>query len=91
MRNKIAELEMQLEALKRHATNLHWMARRYADGRMSYVTGLFNDITRYLLVIGCELKPDDGTIWARDGHGRAFDGLTDEETNMGTQPGGPVE
>lgn len=56
--------------------SLHWMARRYADGRSSYSPGLFNGITRKLLAAGAELKTPH---FARDGMGRRFDGLTDEQ------------
>ena len=81
-------------ALKQIVIDFHWMARRYADGRQSYATGLFNDHTRALLAMGIELNPTgDGTIWAKDSAGRAYDGLTDEEANMGHahtfEPGNP--
>ena len=56
--------------------SLHWMARRYADGRSSYSPGLFNGITRKLLGAGVELKSPH---FARDGMGRRYDGLTDEQ------------
>lgn len=73
--------------LREIARNLHWMARRYCDGRGSYATGMFNDLTRELLAMGIELNPTgDGTIWARDDRGRGFDGLTDAEAAMGRKP-----
>lgn len=59
--------------------SLHWMARRYADGRSSYSPGLFNDITRKLLAAGVELKTPH---FARDGMGRRFDRLTDEQVRQ---------
>lgn len=68
------------------ARDLHWMARRYCDGCMSYVTSLFNQHTRDLLEMGVRLEVTadaDGTIWARDGMGRKFDHLTDEEAALG--------
>lgn len=66
--------------------DLHWMARRYADNRQSYATSLFNGITRQLVVMGLNLNATgDGTIWARDMAGRAYDGLTDEEAAMGKE------
>ncbi len=73
------------EILRLICRDLHWMARRYADGRTSYATGMFNDRTRQLISLGVELSPTgDGTIWARDGSGsRAMDGLTDAEAAMG--------
>lgn len=65
------------------------MARRYADGRATYATTSFNHATRTLLSMGIDLGETirtDGTIWARDGHGRAYDGLTDEEAALGRRP-----
>lgn len=65
--------------------DLHWMARRYADNRQSYVTSMFNGITRELVAMGLKLNATgDNTIWARDAFGRDYDGLTDEEAAMGT-------
>ena len=65
-RERILELIVQ---------DLHWMARRYANGRMSYVTSMFNEHTQTLLNLGVELNPaNDGTIWARDGMGHRFEG-----------------
>lgn len=64
---------------------LHWMARRYADGRQSYATSLFNNITRKLLKAGYTLNATaDEIIWARDFQGRNYDGLTDAEAQPGT-------
>lgn len=65
--------------------NLHWMARRYADGRMTYASSMFNEITRKLLVSGVKLNPTgDRTIWAGDGSGRRYDKLTEAEATPGT-------
>lgn len=70
--------------LRAIARDLHWMARRYADGRMTYATRLFNDHTRTLLALGVPLNPTgDSTVWARDGMGRAYDHLTDDEAAQG--------
>lgn len=67
--------------------SLHWMARRYADGRQSYATSLFNEITRRLLADKIKLGGAiDGTPWARDAGGRKFDGLTEKEAAMGREP-----
>ena len=63
--------------------DFHWMARRYVDGRMSYVTSLFNRHVSTLRHMDIYLDPYiDGSIWARDGMGRAYDGLTDEEAEI---------
>ena len=83
----LAEIEARNLTLEAIVGDLHWQARRYADGRSSYATGLFNGHTRALLAMGIELNPTgDGTVWARDAMGRAFDGLTDEEAAQGRPP-----
>lgn len=75
------------DALRAIARDLHWMARRYADGRRSYATSLLNEHTRALLAQGVDLNPTaDGTIWARDADGRGCDHLTDEEAAAGRPP-----
>src|SRR5690606_1647587 len=82
--NEISRLTRELQALRRIVVDLHWMARRYVDGRTSYATRLFNDHTRALVALGVELnRTSDGTIWARDGMGRAYDGLSEEEAAQG--------
>lgn len=83
-RTDVLKLKTRIAALERIVIDFHWVARRYCDGRTSYVTGLFNDHTRTLLAMGLELNPTaDGTIWAHDSMGGAFDGLTPEEAAMG--------
>src|SRR5690606_27150388 len=72
---EISRLTRDLEARRRIGVELRWMARRYADGRTSYATRLFNDHTRAVVALGVELnRTSDGTISARDGMGRAYDG-----------------
>lgn len=71
------------EALEAIVRDFHWLARRYVDGRCSYVTGMFNDRTRSLLVWGVELHQPDETPWARDGQGPAYCGLTAEDFALG--------
>ena len=81
-------LHPDIVAFRRIVIDLHWMARRYADGRQSYAPGLFNEHTREAIRLGVELNPTaDGTVWARDGDGRACDHLTDVEAEMGPPPG----
>lgn len=73
----------QIEKLLEIVTDFHWMARRYADGRMSYATSLFNDHTRVLQSMDIELNPTaDGVLFAQDGMGRPFDGLTDDQARL---------
>lgn len=75
----------RIDALERCCENLHWMARRYADNRTSYVTSLFNDITRELLSLGVKLNPTgDQIIWARDSMGNNFARISQEEATPGT-------
>jgi hypothetical protein len=38
----------RLRALERIVADTLWMARRYADGRQSYATGMYNDAARWL-------------------------------------------
>ena len=66
--------------------DLHWMARRYADGRSTYAPGLLNEHTRDLLKYGFTLNPTaDETIWARSPLGRGHDGLSDLEAAQGME------
>jgi len=72
--------QYQVEKLIEIVRDFHWMARRYADDRMSYVTSLFNEHVRALQQMGIKLNPTgDETIWARDKMGSAYDGLPEDE------------
>ncbi len=74
---------MQLEKLLEIVIDFHWMARRYADGRMSYATSLFNDHTRALQSMDIPLnETSDGTLFAQDGMGRRFDLLEDSHARL---------
>lgn len=88
MTHALAEkLREENAALIAAIRDIHWMARRYADGRRSYAVGMFNDATRKLLAIGAlksESNDADGTVWARDGdNNRGMDGLTHVQATMG--------
>lgn len=84
LKQRVDSLEADLIQLTKDVVDLHWMARRYADGRQSYSTAMFNEITRRILRAGIKLNPTgDGTIWARDAMGRGFDRLSDEEAAQG--------
>lgn len=72
--------------LIRVVVELHSIARRYADGRRSYITSMFNSHTRFLLDLGFPLLKPDGTLWARDTMGRIYDGLSEEEAQLGREP-----
>ena len=73
----------QISKLVEIVIDFHWMARRYCDGRMTYVTGLFNDHTRALELMGISLNETaDGTVFAQDGMGRTYDGLDDSHARL---------
>lgn len=74
-----AALKARVATLEKIIRDLHWMARRYSDGRQSYAVGLFNDNTRKLLALGVELSAAGDGLWARDAMGRRYDGLTETE------------
>lgn len=69
----------RLRALERIVADTLWMARRYADGRQSYATGMYNDAARLALSIDVLGTPPDGTWWAEDAGGREFSRLSEEE------------
>lgn len=80
-----ASLEEENTRLKRICADLQWMAKRYADGRQTYATGMLNDATRELISMGVKLNPcGEEIIWARDGGGRGFDGLSSQEATPGS-------
>jgi hypothetical protein len=83
-RENIFQIKDKYKELKKIAGELHWMARRYADGRQTCATHQFNEMARKLLEMGVELNEgSDGTIWARDAMGRQYDGLSEEEALQG--------
>lgn len=72
-------------ALRKIVVDLHWMARRYADGRMSTAPEMFNDAVKALLAMGIKFnKTFDQIIWARNSMGRRYDGLTNAQATPGT-------
>ena len=78
--------DKQIARLKKIAVELQWMARRYADERRTSAVLTFNECTRDMIAMGIQPKCSslDEIIWARDGGGRAFDGLTEDEATPGT-------
>lgn len=63
------ELENRCRALESIILDIHWMARRYADTRRSYATGLFNRAMDEALDLGLPLKDDpdfNATYYADD-------------------------
>jgi hypothetical protein len=69
--SEIAKLKEERDEARQIVRDIYWMARRYADGRLSYAPGMFNDAIRKA-VEGGWLKPstDFGKegIYAREGH-----------------------
>ena len=75
-----------IRRLKNICIDFHWMARRYADMRSSYVVYSFNKDVRELLKLGIKLNATgDKILWARDYAGRVYDGLTNEEATPETK------
>lgn len=58
-------LQNEFDAVGVALRDLHWMARRYADGRRSYAPGLFNEHTKTLLMLNIALDGSEG-LFARD-------------------------
>jgi hypothetical protein len=82
-----AALAAENEELREMMRTLQIFAKRYADGRSTYAATQVNEITRRLLEMGVVLNSGgEGTVWAKDGGGRGFDGLDDEHLT----PGHPV-
>lgn len=80
----IRDLRAENEKLRRAIEVCWYMARRYADGRLTWAPRDYNDHTRVLLALGVDLQPGgDGTVWATNPLGRSHDGLTDDEAAMG--------
>lgn len=44
--DRIASLERERDEARQIVRDIHWMARRYADGRMTYAVGMFNDAVK---------------------------------------------
>ena len=70
--------------LRKAVVELAFWARRYCDGRQTYAVRSYNELIESLLEIGIDFDTTDGIIWARDGGGRDFDGLTEDQAKPGT-------
>jgi len=80
----LRKLYLENFTLREIAVNLHWMARRYADGRMTYAPGMVNNAVRQLQAMGVKLNIcGECTPWARDGMGPGYSGISREEYEMG--------
>ena len=59
--------EKEYREITKQVAEILWMARRYADGRLTYAPQMFNDAydaLKELLGDGVDLKPDDATVSA---------------------------
>ena len=81
MKETKGELQDRIQALERIVTDIHWMAKRYADGRNTYAPSMFNRAMRIALRLGITLQPDpiDGHLFARDRMGDGYSEITDED------------
>ena len=64
--------------------DIHWMARRYADNRKTYAVAMVNDVVKWMLQNKLKVNNSDNIIWARDGMGRLYDGLSPSQATEGT-------
>ncbi|MBF0140093.1 MAG: hypothetical protein HQL74_07420 [Magnetococcales bacterium] len=63
-----------------HLILMQLYAKRYADGRSSHAVSSVNDFTRWMVKRGIEInKGGDPSIYARDGMGEQYDGLTPDQ------------
>lgn len=71
--------------LPKNEVNLRSLGNEYADGRQTYAVNMYNEIALNCLRIGIKLNTCDGIVWARDGGGREFDGLSEAQATPGTK------
>lgn len=65
---RIASLERERDEARQIVRDIHWMARRYADGRMSYAVGMFKDAVKKAADAGWLPEPQNGEgLYAKDG------------------------
>jgi hypothetical protein len=62
------EQRYKMMVLEHLCTELHWMARRYADGRKTYAVEEVNNATDLMLSLDVDVAPcAEQKIYARDG------------------------
>ena len=62
------EYNAENKVLRQICKDLQWMARRYADGRMTYAVAMLNEHTETLLDLEVDLNSGaEKKIFARDG------------------------
>jgi hypothetical protein len=74
-----ADAEADVRILAEVIQDIHWMARRYADGRSTFAPSTFNYAIGRAMAVGVELVPVDDTLWAKDGMGPDYEGLIGDE------------
>lgn len=75
--------KQRCEYLESIILDIHWMARRYADGRMTYAPDKFNRAMIKAITLGIPLKKDiivhPPSIFAQDGDERCRKDLSKGE------------
>lgn len=68
--SEIAKLKAERDEARQIVRDIHWMARRYADGRLSYAPGMFNDAIRKAVEGGWLrlTSADKESVYAKEGH-----------------------
>lgn len=63
------DYEGRISKLEYVITEIQWMARRYAHGRMTYSVSMYNDAIKLAQSTGMTFRPDpiDGLVEAKDG------------------------
>ncbi len=82
----IVQMFVGRDALQELIDELHLAAYRYVDGRSTYITSYFNELTKKLLHWGFELgrtQQVEGRIFAKDGMGWQYSGVSKEEHETG--------
>jgi hypothetical protein len=73
LRTAIDDNKQTMRILEGVIQEIYWMAHRYADGRRSYATSMYNRAIEKAIAAGCKLNVDEG-LWAKDAMGPAYDG-----------------
>lgn len=60
-------LEDQLKAAHSIIIETLWMARRYADGRMTFAPTTVNECIDAAIKLGIDIQPDNDDMYATDG------------------------
>lgn len=58
--DEISRLKAERDEARQIVRDIHWMARRYCNGRLSYAPGMFNDAIRKAIEGGWLPEPQNG-------------------------------